>query len=498
MSRTALRLGLAFASTGVALLIAWFAWRAWKPTSLVDVPRDAHAPGFILNTDGPPGSQTYRADGDASAKTFRIYLVGGSTAAGCPFEDRLDFGRIVAWLFDGQMGERAIEVRNYAGSGEDSIYELEDAKRILEVEDDPANAVLLLYTGINEFVRHDSAQDLSLRQRKLFDEPLVPADKARQILDDFEKREREIVSSMRAKGIQVIVSTAAVNLVDWEPERSVLADPAHAEPMKALLDKGDDAQARGDLETALVAHREAHELEPHFAWASFQLGRTLRGLGHFDEARGALQAAVDDNAAPNAAVSRQNRFLRELARESGSPLVDGEALVRDAAPNGLPGYESFWDNCHPTLATYLHIAQGFARELSKLRNVPLARENATEKELAKALEIDESYLARLCHVRGQYFYTASALIWNPTQRLAQSREYLARAASAFPNDAQIACSLGVLHLFRDDPKSSLVEWRRAQALDAEVVKQRLKHKFVRGLLKRNGIEDGSAWVSSDG
>lgn len=490
MSRTIVRLGLALASSCAALVGGWLAWNAWKPVDVTDEPRVSVAPGA---GEAPSTATTPQGP----APTFRIYLVGGSTAAGCPFEDRLDFGRIVAWLFDGRLGERTIEVRNYAGSGEDSLHELEDARRILEVEKDPANAVLLLYTGINEFVRHDEVNDLSVRDRRLFDVPLVPPEKAREILDGFEAREREIVSSMRAAGIDVIVSTAAVNLVDWEPERSVLADPSHAERMKALLDEGAAAQARGDAHAALDAFEAAHGFEPSFAWASYQLGRSLRDIGRVDDARIALQAAVDDNAAPNAAVSRQNEFLRGLARREKLPFVDGEALVAAAAPKGLPGFESFWDNCHPTLATYLLLAQGFARELSRMKNVPLARPNATAEELARALAIDEAYLAKLCHVRGQYFYTASALIWNPTQRLAKSREYLERAAAAYPNDAQIACTLGVLHLFRDDPPTSLVEWRRAQALDREVVKQRLKHKFVRGLLKRNGIDDGPAWVSGE-
>lgn len=481
MSRNVVRFALVIASTALALLAGLLVWRTQPHED--ETPRITQLPGTSPQVPDP-------------ARTFRIYIIGGSTPAGCPFEERSDFGRIVAWLFDGKLRGRTIEVHNYAGSGEDSSYEVKDAEAILALEHDPENAVLFMNSGNNEYVPYDTVHDLAKRERELFDTPLVPPGKPDEILATFEERMSGIVERMQAARIPVILSTTTVNLADWEPERSVLADASHADAMRAHLERGAAHVAAGELDAARTELAAAHALEPHFAWASFQLGQVLRRLKRFDEARVALQAAVDDNAAPNAASSKMNAFMRELARKKGLPLVDAETLVRDAAPDGIPGFESFWDNCHPTLATFLLVSQGFADELARLSGESVRRTQPKVEELARALSIDDDFMARVLHQRGQYFYTASALIWNPTQRLAKSGEYLALAARARPNDATIVCSQAVLDLFRDDPASSLAHWRRAQTLDAAEVKKRLKHKFVRGLLARNGIDDGPAWVAA--
>src|SRR5687767_15061400 len=100
MNRALLRVLLVTASTGLALLAAYAYW----------------------SRESAPDVKEWGADGEGPAGTFRIYVVGGSTAAGCPYETRFDFGRLVAWLYGGELSGREIVVRSYAGSGEDSLH----------------------------------------------------------------------------------------------------------------------------------------------------------------------------------------------------------------------------------------------------------------------------------------------------------------------------------------------------------------------------------------
>jgi tetratricopeptide (TPR) repeat protein len=476
MNRTLLRVLLLTASTGLALLAAY---AYWSRESAPDV----------KEFGGP-------RDG-ASAGTFRIYVVGGSAAAGCPYETRFDFGRLVAWLYGGALGGREIVVRSYAGSGEDSLYALEDTRALVAAEDDPSNAALLVYSGNNEFVRVEPAQDLSRRERQLFDRPFVGPEEAAAILRTCEERLTEVVRTARAAGMRVLVSTIAVNLGDWEPDRSVLADPENEERVRAAIEAGEVHAAAGRREEALAAFRAGQELEPHFAWLSWRAGELLRDLGRFAEARVELQRALDDNGGPNAATSAENAMLRAIAAREAVTLVDAEAVLQRSAANGIPGFDLFWDNCHPNTEGYLRIAEAFAEGLAAATGERPTRTNPTPvtiEELERSFGIDDGMLARIWIGRAQYAYAASCLVWNPTRRLALSRGLLDRAAVVLPDDVDLLASRAILALFEDRPEESRADWRRAWSLDAEAARKRMKNRHVRGLLRRFGVEDGPRWV----
>ena len=58
-----------------------------------------------------------------AAKTFRIYLLGGSTALGDPYAPKADLGQIVSLWFGGEIKGRKIEVVNLGGRGTNVHFE---------------------------------------------------------------------------------------------------------------------------------------------------------------------------------------------------------------------------------------------------------------------------------------------------------------------------------------------------------------------------------------
>lgn len=57
-------------------------------------------------------------------EAFRIYVLGGSTAAGVPYDSAFDIGRLTAYLFGGELLGRKIEVTTLASVGEDTAQAL--------------------------------------------------------------------------------------------------------------------------------------------------------------------------------------------------------------------------------------------------------------------------------------------------------------------------------------------------------------------------------------
>lgn len=471
MDRRIQRVLVALASTAVALAIAWPIYRSLRAT--------------------PQGAAPAPNDYDGPA--FHILIVGGSVPLGCPYQEHLDFGRILAWMYGNEIDGLPIVVKNLAGLGEDSIAELADARTLLEEERDPKHAVLLYYTGNNELVRFGGEIDFGKRDRKLFDERLVPHEEWDKVMLQFEDNVRTIVREARAKGVATILSTASENLA-WEPDRSVLANPANEDAVRKELDAGEELAERGEHAQALEHWQAVLALEPHFAWASQRKGDALRALGRFDEAYAAYQAAIDDNGAATVATSRHNAIVRAVARSENVPIVDAEALMRKAAPNGLPGFELFWDNCHPTVDGYRILALAFEPEVTRLFGKAPLHPDPKNEEIEKALGFDAEFVARVELLEGQFCYVAACLIWNPTTRLAMSREYLDRSSKVLADNVELTCSRAVLALFQRDLPRSRDLWRQAIAQDSKAAHHRLKHKYIRGLLRDLGVDDGKKWV----
>lgn len=85
------------------------------------------------------------------ANTFRIFVLGGSTAKGFPFMDRQSFTGIAETLLnaklEGANRQTRVEVINVAGSAMGSYYVRETARKIWRYEPD----LVLVYSGHNEY-----------------------------------------------------------------------------------------------------------------------------------------------------------------------------------------------------------------------------------------------------------------------------------------------------------------------------------------------------------
>jgi tetratricopeptide (TPR) repeat protein len=280
-----------------------------------------------------------------------------------------------------------------------------------------------------------------------------------------------------------------VNLRDWEPNRSVLSDPRHGAQVEALLQESDRLEEAGELEAALAKQIEILELEPCFAWSCKRAGDLQARRGAFDEAQHFYQRAVDCDGNPYREMSSQNEILQRLCAARGVPLVDAVGRFAAAAENGLPGYDLFWDNCHPRLKGYALLGQGFARALCTLLECSVPAALPPMDRLEEALHIDRTFRRQILHERGRYCYGAATLIFAPEERLQRARFYLESAAAMGEVDADLLSSMAVLEALEGDVDASLASWRRAAELDADVAHRRAHNPYVVQIMKRHGVEN---------
>jgi len=430
------------------------------------------------------GSRASDPDPRPTAETFSIYVLGGSVARGEPYAPRVDLGRIVSYLFAGRINDRAIDVINFGEGGKPAARVQEDVRMVLQRPRKPRAEVALLYLGNNEYLKYDTHHDLSTAERALFDKPTVTATARENVLASYKRSIDAIAGQLTRAGIPVIASTAAVNMKDWEPNRSVLSNSSHETIVRRRLEEAEANFSEGVIAKALSGFLGVLDLEPRFALACKRAGDCYRRLGDFVTARVFYQQAVDYDANPYRETSIQNAMLLDVCARYRVPVVDAARILEDASDDGLVGYNLMWDNCHPTLEGYCLIADRFAQEIQLRLDIRTLRKHVELTEIAHGLGIDDPFIAKVLISRGQYHYAASTLIWNAQERLARAQYYLDAASRLAPGDVELLCSFAVLSALKNDASASVRYWQQAYDADPAAALRRLKDTSVMELMHR--------------
>lgn len=349
------------------------------------------------------------------ANGFRVFVVGGSSAAGVPYPPAYAFG---AWLqrrLQAAFPELAVEVVNAALSGYSSRRVLIVVREIATHQPD----LLVVMSGHNEWAERRYYSRLidmhpwlfRLRERlfatRLFvvgsralgrdrasqEEALrrFVADERQEFVEMFAVQGRrvegrdyatseqlaqrdalyrvnleEMARTVQRAGARVVFLTLSQRLADWEPGASThgphLGSAGEAR-WREHFAAGERAAAAGDCGGALEAWAGALALDDQHALLHYRIAECEEALGSFQRARDHYRAASDLDRVPYGAPSGFNDVIRSVADRSGSLVVDADAVLAAASPHGITGEGLFSDFVHPNLRAHQLIAAELARVL---------------------------------------------------------------------------------------------------------------------------------------
>jgi tetratricopeptide (TPR) repeat protein len=333
---------------------------------------------------------------------FRLFVQGGSTAAGFPFYHGGAFSRMLEHRLQRTFPDRTIEVVNTAMAAVNTYTLLDLADEIIEQAPD----AVLVYAGHNEyygalgvgsteslgafrglvntylqlrrfrtvqllrdglagiaglFAGGDSGGDSSTLMARMVGEQTIPYGSAAYDLGlrQFRANLSDLLATYERAGIPVFVATLASNERDQGPFETAFADGTDREAWQRAVARGSEALGRGDAEAARAAFAEAVVLDTLAASAFYALGRAAEAAGDTAAAREAFVAARDRDALRFRAPERFNAIIREEAAEHGATVVEAQANLRRAAPGGTIGAEHMLEHLHPTVDGYFLIADAF-------------------------------------------------------------------------------------------------------------------------------------------
>jgi tetratricopeptide (TPR) repeat protein len=429
----------------------------------------------------------FAENGDREAT---LVVLGESSAAGVPFEQRLSVGKIVAW----QLGEviparrfRALVLAIPGDTLEGQYRQLSELRRRPDV--------VIVYCGHNEFfirvpfsrrVEHyldhqpnflERAGQLAGRRSALYaliqntndklctelpppstinlsliDVPIFTPAEFANSLADFRHRLDAIAVFCERVGALLILVVPPGNDADFEPMRSYL--PVTTSPAAREAFARDFMAAR-ELESAeprraLSAYQTLLAREPGFAEAHYRLARLLEETGEWDQAYEHYVAARDLDGMPVRCLSVFQQAYREVAAQHQCALVDGQALFHAIGPHGLLNDTLFNDMMHPALRGHIALATAILDALRKRGalgwspSVPTPTINGAR--CAAHFGLSPADWAKVCRTSNEMYGIAALLRYDKRQCHAKERAYeqaKQRIAAGEPPENVGLANLGV-------------------------------------------------------
>ena len=337
----------------------------------------------------------FRTERDST--TLRIFVQGGSSAAGYPYYYGGSFSRMLEQRLQQSWPARRVELVNVAMAAVNSYTILDQIDEILEQSPD----AVLIYAGHNEFygalgvgssqslgrrrhivnlylrlqswrtlqlfrsglsriaqiaVQHQSGSSTLMERIVQRQEIALHSDLYEAGMKQFRGNLRDILRKYREHGIPVFIGTVASNERMHAPFRNGLmpsTDPDQWEHAYA------EALHSESLSLSTVRMREVIALDSMAAQSWFALGMLLDMQGDYEQARHSYIMAKDLDQLRFRATEEINQIIREEAANAGALLVDTQGYLRERARESIIGSDLMLEHLHPNLEGYFIIADAF-------------------------------------------------------------------------------------------------------------------------------------------
>ncbi|MGE5795287.1 MAG: GDSL-type esterase/lipase family protein [Ignavibacteria bacterium] len=346
---------------------------------------------YFFNIEKVPYSNEDLFDKIKAKNSFRIFVLGESSAAGYPYLPIGSFSRYLEKRLELLYPDSRIEVVNLAMTAINT-YALRDLfPEIIEQKPD----LVLIYTGHNEYygalgvgstesfgsstslvnailylnkfksfelIRNSinsAAQLFSGKQKRdpgtlmsrIVKEQYIPfgGQNYRNGLNQFKNNIEDILAVAAENSIPVILGTLTSNLKDQPPFISIKSK-----------------NMPGAMEV-------------------FNLAKAELADGNIPAAVKLFKKAKDLDCLRFRAPEEINDLIRKLGAEYRCPVVDVDSLFNAISPHGITGNNLMTDHLHPTLEGYQLIAKLYLEQMKKSNFLPKARLLNFEEKLLDSL-----------------------------------------------------------------------------------------------------------------
>ena len=352
---------------------------------------------------------------------LRIFVQGGSTAAGFPYGYATSIAGMLDYRLKQSFPDREVEVVNTALSAVNSYTILDFVDEIIEQQPD----AVLIYAGHNEYLgilgagsAYTAANShaatlmyLKLKDLRLFqlmqsiysyfsssELHSAPSDKSRtmmakvakhkniphdsdlfqQGISQFSQNMQLVLAKYQQAGIPVFISTIASNLSHQAPFSSAEV-PEHLKPL--IQQQANNATSEQIEQLTNWINTEPNA-DIHFFLGQYYLSNKQPKL-----AKQQFELAREHDLLRFRAPLAQNDTIKKLAESENVYLVDAQQALADAAPQGVIGKALMIEHLHPTVKGYAVIADSFYQGLKQSQVLGRFPVDVSKQQALKELPI---------------------------------------------------------------------------------------------------------------
>jgi tetratricopeptide (TPR) repeat protein len=334
--------------------------------------------------------------------TFRVFVLGGSSAAGYPFMPFGSFSRYIRQRLEIVYPETRIEVVNLALTAVNSYTIRDFIPDVLEKEPD----LILIYAGHNEYYGALGVGSMeSLGQSRFFANLILSLNKYKTInllrdiiqlvlksfadddskessgtlmsrmaqekniafnsdifnagVSQFEGNMRDVVEMITEEKIPFIISTLACNLKDQKP----------------FISKESDG------------YPPANEI---YSLASQELTKQ-----NIKKADSLFRFAKDLDMLRFRAPEKINGAIKSLSKEYSLPFVNADSVFAEMSSMKITGDNLMTDHLHPTLKGYQQLGRIFYERMSSLNYLPNSKPQFTDLRIQDSITISQYHFTVL-------------------------------------------------------------------------------------------------------
>ena len=439
------------------------------------------------------------------ANSLRVFTFGGSAAAGLGFSPNVTFARHLERMLRAAYPERTVEVMNLAivalsskqvkilvdnacaefspdlaivYSGNNEFLEAH-AKKYAEANATLVGNMVNLLSGTNLYRvltrltqrgratpsladRDFSHDDLRLTQQQIIQDVEMTPEEITAIIDQYEANIDQMARSAVENSVPLLLMAVASNW-KWRG-RSDLPDTWLSDLLGV---PGPPTRERYAQAIRVLDEKLRNESEGARYEHLFRRAIAHEKLGNIEAARDDYRAAMNADPHLRRALDAANERLRRAASRNGVAYMDTPEALTRRAPDGIVGFDEFYDYVHFTpRGAVLVAAEIFRQEIPRLKlgapDPSFDVEEYVQRELEKLENLSEDALA-VREWMGFGFDPAGISdrdLWKYDKLLRELDERLTRD----PGDLRARVYRGNAHFFQMDGARQAVRDYRA-ALD---------------------------------
>ena len=320
---------------------------------------------------------------------FRVFAMGGSSAAGYPYGFNGTYSRVVKDVLTDALPNRTVEVVNVGISAISSYTLFDQVDEIIEQQPD----AVLIYAGHNEFYGALGVGSneklggfpgfvrfyLKLQRFKTFMLlRTIIVDSGKWIGTTLGTSEYDETATLMER----IVDSRSIELGSPKYELAMVQRESN---LRAIVENFEDAGIPvyiGSVASNLKDHPPFVDIpkgEQPSALQAFNDARSNFEEGNFKQALELFELARDLDGLKFRAPSQINKIIADIAEEEDVNYVPVEENMAASIEDGIIGFELMLEHLHPNQQGYFLIGRSFAQTL-------LADLNVSEQALPKPLD----------------------------------------------------------------------------------------------------------------